>query len=117
MLALAGDMLYRARWFVLLVGAVAVLTAALFGTGLFGRLTDGGFEDPTSPSAHAHALLNRRLGGGTPDLILLLLRDTLRATHPAFATAAMQLLDTPHAPPHLAPVLSFYATPSPRFLS
>src|SRR5260370_6614076 len=117
MLALAGDMLYRARWFVLLVGAVAVLTAALFGTGLFGRLTDGGFEDPTSPSAHAHALLNRRLGGVTPDLILLLHSDTLRATDPDFATAAMQLLDTLQAQPHVASVISYYATHSPRFLS
>ncbi len=117
MLAIVGRALYRARWFVLVVGLAAVLGAALFGSGLFGLLTGGGFEDPNSQSAQAHALLDQQLGGSTTDLIILMRSDTLGATDPAFTDAAAQLLNTLQARPDVASVTSYYSTHSPRFLS
>ncbi len=117
MLATLGGVLYRARWFVLLIGLAVVLGAAVFGSGLFGKLTAGGFEDPNSQSAHAHALLDQQLGGSTADIVILMHSDAQSASDPAFASAATQLLSTLHARPEVASVTSYYSTHSARFLS
>ena len=117
MLATLGRALHRARWFVLLAGLGVVFAAALFGTGLFGSLKAGGFEDPNSQSAQAEALLDRQLGGSTTDIVILLHSDTLNATDPAFANAAAQVLDPLQARPEVASITSYYSTRSARFLS
>src|SRR5262249_37395585 len=116
MLATLGGALYRARWFVLVIGLAGVLGAAQFGTGLFGLLTAGGFEDPNSPSAQARTLLDQQLGGSTADLVVLMRSDTLGATDPTFAAAAAQLLTTLQARPEVVSVTSYYSTNSKRFL-
>jgi uncharacterized membrane protein YdfJ with MMPL/SSD domain len=117
MLATFGGVLYRARWFALLIGLAVVLGAAVFGSGLFGKLTAGGFEDPNSQSAHAHALLDQQLGGSTADIVILMHSDTQSATDPDFTSAATQLLSTLRARPEVASVTSYYSTHSPRFFS
>src|SRR5258708_1691623 len=117
MLATFGGVLHRARCSVLLIGRAVVLGAAVFGSGLLGKLPAGGFEDPNSQSAHAHALLDQQLGGSTADIVLLMHSDTQSATGPDFTSAAAQLLSTLHARPEVASVTSYYSTHSPRFLS
>jgi RND superfamily putative drug exporter len=117
MLATLGGLLYRTRWAALLLSLAIVLGAALYGSGVFGTLTDGGFEDPNSQSAQAHAVLDKELGGWTPDIIILMRSDTLSATDPAFAGAATRLLDTLQAQPGVASITSYYSTQSPRLLS
>jgi len=117
MLAALGRLLYRTRWFALLLSLAVVLGAALYGFGVFGTLTGGGFEDPNSQSAHAHALLDQQLGGSTADIVVLMRSDTLNATDPAFADAATRLLNTLQAQPSVASVTSYYSTQSPRLLS
>jgi RND superfamily putative drug exporter len=117
MLAALGRLLYRARWVALPLSLAVVLGAALYGFGVFGTLTSGGFEDPNSQSAHARALLDQQLGGSTADIVILLRSDTLSASDPAFASAATQLLDTLHTQPGVASVTSYYSTQSPRLLS
>jgi RND superfamily putative drug exporter len=117
MLAALGSLLYRARWAALPLSLAVVLGAALYGTGVFGTLTSGGFEDPNSQSAQARAFLDQQLGGWTPDVVVLMRSDTLSATDPAFAGAATQLLNTLQAQPGVASVTSYYSTQSPRLLS
>jgi RND superfamily putative drug exporter len=117
MLAALGRFLYRTRWAALLLSLAVVLGAALYGSGVFGTLTDGGFEDPNSQSAQAHAVLDKELGGWTPDIIILMRSDTLSATDPSFAGAATRLLNTLQAQPVVASVTSYYSTQSPRLLS
>src|SRR5262245_51441200 len=117
MLAALGSLLYRARWVALLLSLAVVLGAAVFGAGVFGTLTGGGFEDPNSQSAHAHTFLDQQLGGSTADIIVLMRSAPLSATDPAFAGAATQLLDTLQTQPGVASVASYYSTQSPRFLS
>src|SRR5262249_17769104 len=117
MLAALGRLLYRARWAALLLSLAVVLGAALYGSGVFGTLTSGGFEDPNSQSAQAHTFLDQRLGGWTPDIVVLMRSDTLNATDPTFASAATQLLNTLQAQPGVASVASYYSTQSPRFLA
>ena len=43
-----GRTVVRARWWVLLGSIVFVLVGAAWGTGIFGSLTSGGFDDPGS---------------------------------------------------------------------
>ncbi len=117
MLVTLGRALFRARWFVLLLGLIVVLGAALFGSGLFPLLKAGGFEDPNSQSAQAQNLLDQQLGGSRPDVVVLLRSDTLQATDPAFTSAATQLLDPLKSRPEVASVTSYYSTKSPSFLS
>src|SRR5215467_8278713 len=117
MLAALGRLLYRARWAALLLSLAVVAGAALYGGGVFGTLTWGGFEDPNSQSAQAHVFLDQQLGGWTPDIVILMRSDTLNATDPAFARAATQLLDKLQAQPSVASVTSYYSTQSPRLLS
>src|SRR5258705_2041391 len=117
MLAPFGGVLYRARWFVLLIVLGFVLGAAVLGSGFFGKLTAGGFEDPNSQSGQAHALLDQQLGASTADIVILMHSDTQSATDPNFTSAATQLLSTLRARPEVASVTSYYSTHSPRFLS
>jgi RND superfamily putative drug exporter len=117
MLAALGRLLYRTRWGALLLSLVVVAGAAVYGTGVFGTLTAGGFEDPNSQSAQAHTFLDQQLGGWTPDVVVLMRSDTLGATDPAFASAATRLLDNLQSQPGVASVASYYSTQSPRFLS
>jgi uncharacterized membrane protein YdfJ with MMPL/SSD domain len=117
MLAALGRLLYRTRWFALLLSLAVVLGAALYGFGVFGTLTGGGFEDPNSQSANARTLLDQQLGGSTADIVVLMRSDTLNATDPAFADAATRLLNTLQAQPSVASVTSYYSTQSPRLLS
>jgi RND superfamily putative drug exporter len=46
-----GRVVVRARWWVLAVSAALVLVGGVWGTGVFGSLSGGGFEDADSPSA------------------------------------------------------------------
>src|SRR5579859_5164519 len=85
MLATVGRALQRARWFVIVVGLTLTVAAALYGGGLFGLLTPGGFQEPNAQSTQAQTLLNDRLGGASPDIVILMRSDTLSATDPAFA--------------------------------
>ncbi|MGO8948257.1 MAG: MMPL family transporter, partial [Ktedonobacterales bacterium] len=112
-----GNILYRTRWAVLLGGMALVLAAAIFGTGVFGFLSAGGFQDPNSQSTHAQTVLDQQLGGATTDIVLLLQSNTLKATDPAFVRAATQMLATIQAQPEVASVTSYYSTHSSSFIS
>jgi uncharacterized membrane protein YdfJ with MMPL/SSD domain len=117
MLHRLGGMLYRARWAVLLGGMALVVTAAIYGTGVFGLLKNGGFQNPNSESTHAQELLDQQFGGSASDIVLLLQSDTLKATDPAFVSAATEMLDILQARPEVASITSYFSTQSKRFLS
>lgn len=117
MLHSLGGILYRARWAALFGGLALVVAAAIYGTGVFGSLKNGGFQDPNSESSQAQTLLDQRFGGATSDVVILMESDTLQATDPAFVSAATQMLDRLKAQPQVASVTSYYSTQSARFLS
>src|SRR5260370_33335194 len=71
----------------------------IFGSGLFGSLKSGGFNDPASESSKAQNLLDTQLGGSTADVIILMSNSSMKATDPAFTDAATQLLATIKARP------------------
>jgi len=117
MLARLGGMLYRTRWIVVFAALLIVAGAAIFGSGLFGSLKSGGFNDPASESSKAQDLLDTQLGGSTADIIILMSNSSMKATDPTFTDAATQLLATIKARPEVASVSSYYSTRSTSFLS
>ncbi len=117
MLHRLGGIIYRAKWAVLFGGMALVVAAAIFGAGVFGTLKSGGFQDPNSQSTQAQTLLDQRFGGAAPDVVLLMQNNTLKATDPAFVSAATALLDTLKARSEVASVTSYYSTHSASFLS
>ncbi|KAA1420632.1 MMPL family transporter [Mumia zhuanghuii] len=58
----------RARW-VLSLGLLVVLAAGAYGTGVFGALSDGGFDDPGSESYAASQLIEDNVGRHGADVI------------------------------------------------
>jgi len=117
MLARFGGMLYRTRWLVLFVALLIVAGAAVFGTGVFGSLKSGGFNDPASESSRAEALLDTKLGGATADIVILMGNSSLKATDATFMDAATQMLAKLKARPEVASITSYYSTHSASLLS
>src|SRR5713226_102246 len=117
MLTTFGGFLYRARWGVLLIALVFLTSAGIFGFSVFGQLKNSGFSDPKSESSKAQQLLDARLGGSSPDVIILLRSDTWHPTDPAFTQAANDLLSTLKKRPEVASLTSYYSTQSQSLLS
>ncbi|BCJ46786.1 hypothetical protein Aiant_74430 [Actinoplanes ianthinogenes] len=66
-----GSRVARLRWPVLVATLVAVLGAGLWGMGVFGQLTEGGYADPTSESGRAADVVAQAIGGQGGDVIAI----------------------------------------------
>jgi trehalose monomycolate/heme transporter len=117
MLTTFGGFLYRARWGVFLFVLALLIGAGFFSVSVFGLLTNSGYTDPNSSSAQADRLLDSRLGGASPDVIILIRSDTLQATDPAFSKAATDMLTRLKKRSEVASLVSYYSTHSQNFLS
>jgi RND superfamily putative drug exporter len=94
-----------------LVVAAALLVAvigAIWGTGVFGKLVTGGFEDPGSPSAYANAQIARTLGGQSPDVLALYSSPAAAVEAPAFRDGVEAEARRLRALPGVASVASTY---------
>jgi len=72
MLARLGLFTVRRRRWVLSVTVLFFVVAGALGTGAFGVLKTEGFDDPSSESARAEALLEEHFGGGEPNVVLVM---------------------------------------------
>ncbi|OUC86028.1 MMPL family transporter, partial [Streptosporangium minutum] len=94
-----GRTVYRARWSVLALGAVFAVVAGYFGLGLFGRMTDGGFDDPGAESTSAAQWSRQWFGGSSPDVVVLYTHPTFEADDEQFrkdVQAALRELPAEH---------------------
>ena len=66
-----GSWVARFRWPVLSVALVAVISAGVWGLGVFGQLTEGGYNDPNSESSRATAAVQKAFGAQGGDLIVV----------------------------------------------
>jgi putative drug exporter of the RND superfamily len=71
MLTRLGRLTVRRRRLVLSFTVLFMVVAAVVGTGAFGVLQTGGFEDPDSESERAAAVLDDRFGPTDPNVILV----------------------------------------------
>ncbi|WP_018658171.1 MMPL family transporter [Actinomadura flavalba] len=113
-----GRLLHRRRRPVLVLSALALVVAALWGTGVFGALTSaGGFDTPGSESDRATALAERHLGRNQVDVIALYTApDGTTIDDPkvrAAVTGALAGLPRDK----VAGVATFWSTGSPAFVS
>jgi uncharacterized membrane protein YdfJ with MMPL/SSD domain len=88
-----GHAVYRRRRLVLMISGLAVIFAAIWGTGVFGSLQSaGGFNDPGSQSQRAADLAARAFGRNTSDVVVLYRSPALTAGDPAYQSAVTRTL-------------------------
>lgn len=111
-----GQFVARRSWLVLLGGIAVVLAAAAYGIGVFGSLSNGGFDDPASDSAKELVLEQATFPGRETDLVVVYSSPTLRVEDPAFQRA---VTDTVTALPQsdVAGAVTYYGTKSPGLVS
>jgi uncharacterized membrane protein YdfJ with MMPL/SSD domain len=88
-----GRVMYRRRRWVVAISLAFVVFAGVWGTGVFGAMTDGGFEDPGSESSRAFEVAERELGRDGADVVVLYRSDDLSVEDPAYETAVTASLD------------------------
>ena len=71
MIDLLARAVVRRRRAILVATFLGFVVAAAVGSGVAGKLTDGGFNDDSSESSHAAALIAQELGARDPNLVLL----------------------------------------------
>ncbi|MGH3348653.1 MAG: MMPL family transporter [Nocardioides sp.] len=79
-----SKVLVRRPLAVLLAGVALTLAAGAYGAGVFGSLSQGGFDDPGSESSQALEREREALGNHNADVIAIYSSDDLRVEDPEF---------------------------------
>jgi RND superfamily putative drug exporter len=111
-----GAFVARRSWTVLLAGIAVVLAAAAYGIGVFGHLSNGGFDDPATSSAKEQALEQRAFPGHGVDLVVIYSSATARVEDPAFRQSVQRTLAALPTT-DVAKALTYYDTHSPTLVS
>ncbi|MGI9005708.1 MAG: MMPL family transporter [Streptosporangiaceae bacterium] len=114
-----GRVVYRRRRLVLVIAGVAMVAAAVWGTGVFARLQSaGGFSAPGSQSQREADLATRTFGRDSGDVVVLYAaRGTGRITaDPAARRAVTRTLASLPAK-DVASYATYWSARSPRFVS
>jgi uncharacterized membrane protein YdfJ with MMPL/SSD domain len=112
-----GRFIFRRRRLVLLIAGLVVVAAAVWGTGVFGKLQSaGGFAPPASQSQHETDLAARTFGPDAGDVVLLYSGTDLTVTAPAYrAAVTSSLARLPSA--DVVSAQTYWSTGSARFAS
>ncbi len=100
----------------LVISGIVLVAAAVFGSGAFGKLKNGGFDDPAAASSQAQRLINERYGGQT-NLVLLVAAKAGTVDDPASASAGRQLAGTLSKEQDVTGVVSYWTVPAPGLKS
>ena len=87
-----GYQIFRWRRWVLALAGVFVAVAMLWGTGVFGALADGGFDDPASDSVRADKLIADTTDGPRADVVAIYRNPTGSVDDPAFRSSVESVL-------------------------
>eukprot|EP01032_Pedospumella_encystans_P038567 gene38567-43697_t len=79
-----GDLVARRARAVLLAGVALAIAAAVYGSGVFDSLSQGGFDDPGSESARELALEQETFGNKSVDVVAIYSSEDLTTSDPAF---------------------------------
>ena len=79
-----GAFVARRSLAVLLAGLALTLAAAVYGSGVFDSLSQGGFDDPSSESARELAAEQDTFGNRSADVVAIYSSDDLTAGDPEF---------------------------------
>ena len=106
----------RAVW-ILAAGAILTIVAASWGLGVFKHLSNGGFDDPTSSSAKAAAIVAREFPAEQIDLIVLFTSHSPVLSGPSAQSSLRQDISKLAAAPGVSHVTSILNAPSPALIS
>ena len=116
MFSALGRATYRRRRAVLAAGIAFLLLAGLWGTGVFGKLVGGGFEDPGSESARAAETLVEAFGRDSADVVVLYTADDRTVDDPTFRRDVEAVLAAlPEG--SVTSTSTFWSTGAPSFVS
>jgi RND superfamily putative drug exporter len=111
-----GRVMYRRRRWVVAIAVVFLVFAGVWGTGVFGAMTGGGFEDPNSESSKAAEVAAKALGRNSSDAVVLYRSADLTVDDPAYRSAvADSLAGVPTI--MLAQTTTFWSTGFPALVS
>ncbi|OLB76222.1 MAG: hypothetical protein AUI14_19415 [Actinobacteria bacterium 13_2_20CM_2_71_6] len=117
MFARWGQFVGKARWFVLAAGLALTVFGATWGTGVFGSLSAGGFNDPNTRANQVRQQITRELGDQDSDVLVLYSDPSRTADDPAFRTAVTGALSRIEHRPEVTSVVSWYGTQAPSLVS
>ncbi|MBX6355878.1 MAG: MMPL family transporter [Micromonosporaceae bacterium] len=117
MLASWGRAVVRYRWTALGAALVLAVVGLTWGTGVFGALTGGGFDDPDSESTRAHTRITQELGDQDVDLLVLYSSAEYTVDDPEFRQPVTATLDALRQRPEVAGVASYYGAQDPALVS
>jgi uncharacterized membrane protein YdfJ with MMPL/SSD domain len=111
-----GRVIYRRRRWVVALSLAFVVFAGVWGTGVFGQMTGGGFEDPDSESSRAFEVAVSELGRDSADVVVLYRSADLTVDDVAFEAAVTESLA---ALPQdaIERTTTFYGTDAPHLVS
>jgi trehalose monomycolate/heme transporter len=117
MFAWWGRTVVTARWWVLAASLALAIVGGAWGTGVFGSLSGGGFDDPHSPSSLARAGIDRELGRQSQDVLVLYSSPAATVDEPAMRDPVLAVLARLRQRPEVTTVVSYYDTHLPAFVS
>jgi RND superfamily putative drug exporter len=117
MFAWWGGAVVRFRWLVLAGSLALVVAGAVWGTGVFSRLSGGGFDDPHSQSSRANARIQATFGSAGTDVLVLYSSPLDTVDTPAMRTAITTALGRLDGRPEVANLSSYYSTKSPTLVA
>jgi uncharacterized membrane protein YdfJ with MMPL/SSD domain len=112
-----ASLINRWPWAILAVALIFVGVAGLIGTRVFGALSGGGFQDPTSESVRADGRLevaSKQIADGG---LIALVRPGQDVNAPAVQAEVARVAQTISRDPAVDQVLTYYTTKSPAFVS
>jgi putative drug exporter of the RND superfamily len=103
----------RHRRIVLALSGLFLVAAGALGSGAFGVLEDGGFEDPDAESTRAADAIEGRFDAGAPNLVLLAGSSTGSVDDPGAAADGAVLTDALAEWPDVTEVESYWSLGGP----
>ncbi len=111
-----GHLVARRAWTILIAGLVLVAGAAVFGLGVFGSLSNGGFDDPASESARSLVAEHAAFTSHDSDVVVIYSSPSMTVSDPAFKESISNAIKgLPEG--SIRRVTTWYETPSPTLIS
>jgi RND superfamily putative drug exporter len=111
-----GAFVARRARLILVLSAVALIGASILGVGAFGKLKNGGFDDPSAQSTQAQQLIDAHFGGQT-NVVLLVRARSGTVDDPAAAAAGAAITQKLASEPDVTGVVSYFGTNAPALRS
>ncbi len=112
-----GRLVYRYRWFVVLVWGTLLLSGAFFAPNLSDRLKGGGFEGANSDAEKVQDIMAEEFDASPSTITVVFEGDGLDAEGAEFQEAQDAALDEVRELDEVSSIVSYSETQDPRFLS